>query len=71
MAVSKVPKDLRALAKRYVAKGWTLKPTRSGHIKWTAPGGQVVISGSTPSDWRSVKNTAAHLARTSRMAVAA
>jgi hypothetical protein len=65
MASSKLPKDLRALAKRYLAKGWTLKAAGSGHAKWLDPTGRCVTTTSqTPSNaWRVAKETAAILNR--------
>jgi hypothetical protein len=56
-------KELRPLADKYKAKGWTLSLTHGGHIRWLGPRGQVVISSSTPSDWRATKQLAARLKR--------
>ena len=56
-------KEIRALAKLAEAQGWTVTRTRNGHLKWVSPQGSVVISPSTPSDWRSMKNHLAHLRR--------
>jgi hypothetical protein len=42
-----IPEHLRTLAKRARAEGWEITHTGSGHLKWTAPRGQIVITGST------------------------
>jgi hypothetical protein len=59
-------KELRPLAKKYMAKGWQLEQTANGHVRWTGPRGQVVISASTPSDWRARKEIEARLRRSSK-----
>lgn len=51
----KFPKDWRKIKKSAESQGWSVVQT-SKHIKWTSPGGEVVISGSTPSDPRAGKN---------------
>lgn len=43
--------------------GFTVEQTRGGHVRYTAPTGQVVIDASTPSDHRGTKNTRARLKR--------
>jgi hypothetical protein len=44
--------------------GWQIKPGNGGHLKWFAPDGlTIVVSPSTPSDWRSMKNHVARLRR--------
>jgi predicted RNA binding protein YcfA (HicA-like mRNA interferase family) len=45
--------------KEIEAEGWEITPTGKSHWKWIHPGGGLVFSSSTPSDWR---NWANHLA---------
>jgi hypothetical protein len=59
-------KDLRPLARKYQAKGWRLELTNKGHVRWIAPSGETVVSGSTPSDWRATKQIEARLKRVDR-----
>lgn len=58
-----LPKDLRELAEKAIAQGWSINLTASGHIRWASPSGVIVTSSQTPSDHRSFKNTRAELAR--------
>jgi hypothetical protein len=51
---------MKSLEKTAVAQGWKVISTNGGHKKWLAPTGGIVISGSTESDPRGLKN---HLAR--------
>lgn len=54
--------DFRELAQEARAQGWRVEETR-GHLKWLGPNGGVVISSSTPSDRRAIKNHVALLRR--------
>lgn len=45
------------------AQGATVRQTRNGHWQVLVPGGGIVVTGSTPSDHRAVKNFAAQLRR--------
>lgn len=59
-----VHRELKPLVKAAEKQGWTLGYTRRGHLKIVPPaGGAPIYASSTPSDWRSVKNTAAMLRR--------
>lgn len=49
-------------------RGWSVEPTRSGHLKLQHPDGALVFSGSTPSCPRAVLNLRAHLRRVERRA---
>ncbi|HSS09025.1 MAG TPA: hypothetical protein VLL25_04015 [Acidimicrobiales bacterium] len=73
MAVSKLPKELRALAKGYLAKGWSLTKSGSGHVKWYAPDGHLVtVTSSTPNNaWTVARKTMAILNHYELAAVAA
>jgi hypothetical protein len=44
----KIPDHLRLLAKQARAEGWTIEVTGKGHLRWTSPRGQAVMTGSTP-----------------------
>lgn len=59
----KVPKDLRDVQRAAEAAGWTVTATRKHHLKWTAPGGAMVFSSSTPSCSRNKQNTLKDLRR--------
>jgi hypothetical protein len=59
----KIPRDLRATAKRAREAGWTVTHTKGGHLAWKPPAGQTVYSPSTPSCSRSVANVLGKLRR--------
>jgi hypothetical protein len=44
----KIPKHLKQAARRARAQGWTIELTGKGHLKWSPPRGQAVMTGSTP-----------------------
>lgn len=46
----------RELAKRAVEQGWRVEPTNGKHLRWLSPSGGIVISSSTPSDHRALRN---------------
>lgn len=54
-------KAWRKLAKKLEAQGAHIERTGSGHFKVTAPWGKVVICPSTPSEYRSMRNTMSYL----------
>lgn len=57
-------KDAKALARKMRKLGWDVCVTGSGHYKLTPPdGGEAVIMPVSPSDYRSLRNTVAHLRR--------
>lgn len=56
-------KDFRQLLRRCRDLGCEIGVTRGEHIKITCPNGAVVITASTASDWRSIKNLRASLRR--------
>jgi hypothetical protein len=58
-----IPRELRRAARTARRSGWTLTATGGGHIKWESPGGEVVITGSTPGGGRATKNGLACLRR--------
>lgn len=58
-----IPKELRTLAKLAEQQGWEITKTSGGHFRWRGPDGALVISGSTLSDHRAVKNMQARLRR--------
>jgi hypothetical protein len=58
-----VNKDYRQLVRTYQRQGWTVTPTKGGHLCWRGPQGQLVFSGSTPSERRARWHLEAHLKR--------
>jgi predicted RNA binding protein YcfA (HicA-like mRNA interferase family) len=59
----RIKKTARELAK----DGWTGELTNGGHIRWRHPDAiRPIISGSTPSDHRAVRNTQAKMRRALR-----
>lgn len=52
----KMPKEWRKLKKQAEDQGWTVEKTKNNHIRWTNPDGEIVISPSTPSENRGMKN---------------
>lgn len=59
-------KELQKLIKSARKQGWMVEKTRGGHIRFVPPDKDkpIVVSGSTPSDRRSVLNLRAQLRRT-------
>lgn len=62
-------KCLQPLFNYAQANGWTVARTNGGHLRFTKPGRPIIHTGGTPSDWRSVRNALAYLARADRMVV--
>lgn len=54
-------KDLRKLIKVARSQGWTVTKTNNGHYRWESPSGGLVFTPSTPSEYRSSKNSLSHL----------
>jgi hypothetical protein len=48
-------KDLRSLLRDAEQNGWTFSRKRK-HIKGVRADGKIVTLGTTPSDWRALKN---------------
>ena len=57
----KLPEPYRKLARAAREAGWTVTLTPGGHLSWQPPEGPAVITASTPSDWRGVRNGKARL----------
>jgi predicted RNA binding protein YcfA (HicA-like mRNA interferase family) len=57
---------MEALARVYRRAGWDITLTRGGHLRWRSPKGGLVISPSTPSDHRSLRNLRSDLRRAER-----
>ncbi len=55
--------ELRKLLKLAKQQGWEVGKTKKNHTVFTGPDGQRVVSPSTPSDHRSMKNTVGELRR--------
>jgi len=50
-------KELESLRLRAIEQGWRVERSNGDHYKWYAPDGKtIIVSGSTPSDRRAVKN---------------
>jgi len=56
-------RDLQQLVDAAEAQGWVVEKTRSGHLKWIPPDPSMtfVISASSPSDRRALKNIRSRL----------
>ena len=44
-------------------QGWTVTKTNKNHWKFVSPHGDIVVTSSTPSDWRTERNFLARLRR--------
>jgi hypothetical protein len=55
--------DYRQVLLDAARRGWTVTPTRGGHVKLTFRSGAIVFTGSTPSDWRAGRNLDRQLRR--------
>lgn len=62
-------KSLQPLLQYAQANGWAVARTNGGHLRFTKHGRPIIHTGSTPSDWRSLRNALAALARADRMVV--
>jgi hypothetical protein len=56
-------KDMRKLIRQAEAQGWVVKYGGGGHLKFLAPGGGIVVSPGTASDYRSMRNHVALMKR--------
>lgn len=61
-------KDLRKLAERAAADGWSAETLANGHARFTKPGRVPVVTGITEGDVRALANTRARLRRHDRLA---
>ena len=61
--------ELRRELEKARNRGWSVEPTRAGHLKLRHPDGALVFTGSTPSCARSLLNLRAHLRRVERQEV--
>jgi len=67
-----VTADLTALLRYLRRRGYTTTRTRSGHWRIYAPDGRLIaITGSTPSDFRALRNLRATVKRSARIRQAA
>lgn len=58
-----VHKDMRPILAAAGRQKFKVERTAGGHIRVTAPNGQRTVTASTPSDYRSIANSKAELAR--------
>ena len=57
-------KELERLRQAAVRQGWRVERSNADHYKWYAPDGKsIVVSGSTPSDHRAIKNQISRMRR--------
>ena len=63
MATLRIPESYRKLARAARRAGWTITPTRGGHLAWRPPSGRVIYTPSTPSDRYGARNHTAELRR--------
>jgi predicted RNA binding protein YcfA (HicA-like mRNA interferase family) len=60
--MASVQKELKEIVREAENQGWTVKVTKKGHLMFYAPDGKnIVTSGGTPSDHRSLNNLVAKL----------
>lgn len=59
----KVPRQYKALLRMAVEQGWEVRMTRSSHVRWQAPDGQIVITASSTASWSAYRNARAKLRR--------
>jgi len=60
----KAPKEIRAWLKAAESQGFEVRYTKGSHIQVRNPSGRVIAgSGSTPSEYRAIKNFRAQLRR--------
>jgi predicted RNA binding protein YcfA (HicA-like mRNA interferase family) len=64
----KLPADLRPLAKRLRAHGWTIEPTKGSHIAWRDAEGVVrhVSASTTNARGSSIRNSKADIMRAAK-----
>lgn len=55
--------EYRALILAAESQGWTIEPTKGGHLRWKPPSGGPIFSSASPSDWRASKKLRAQLRR--------
>jgi len=60
MSAANYQRELRSLARQ---QGWSVTPTRGGHLRLPKAGAGVVFASSTPSDWRVLTKVRADLKR--------
>lgn len=61
--IRQVPRAFKAAFREARREGWDVVFTKSGHLCWRRPGGGVVFTPSSPSDYRGEKNAIAKLRR--------
>ena len=59
----RVHRLLRELYQAAREQGWTVTPTKGGHLRWENPDGRFTFSSSSPSRQRVLKHTKADLRR--------
>lgn len=65
--MTRIPRDLRAVVRDAIARGWSEpEKTGGGHLKMVHPSGQCVFFGSSPSEYRGTKNLLSSIRRIER-----
>jgi hypothetical protein len=59
----RIPEPLHAAARAARRARWSITRTRSGHLRWKAPDGTVIVTASTPSCSAGSRNAIARLRR--------
>ena len=63
-------RDLRRVLDEARQAGWLASPTRGGHWRLTHPSGAILVTGSTPSDHRALRNLQAAIRRATHVLAA-
>ena len=61
MSGLRIPEPLRAAARTARRAGWLVTYSGSGHLRWEAPDGTVVMTSSTPSSMAGTRAARARL----------
>jgi hypothetical protein len=59
-------RDLHQLLAQARNRGWTIDHTRNGHWRLRGQNGDLLFTGSSPSDWRSIRNLRSDIMRAER-----
>jgi len=64
MAAGKRQRDLVRVLQRRLGPGFSVNPTRGGHLAVFRHGRRVAVTSQTPSDWRATRNLISDIRRT-------
>lgn len=54
---------LKQLRREAEGQGWSITLAKGGHLKWKSPSGALVVTSSSPSDQRAIRNIVRDLQR--------